>query len=174
MAIPRVIYGLAKKRAELVAELEHPQGRHDYCRAGIAAIDTVYPLWDVEPPVYKRRYKAKPTILPKLVRRIVIALREAPEPLLTRQIVEVVSVGLDLDASKRLELTRLVIQRLRDLRREGRVRYAGNVGRRRLWGIAEGLCGNNSRKERWGHREQLFFAQNIMSKRRHIFCGGIP
>jgi hypothetical protein len=133
MPIPRVIYGLAKKRAELVAELEHQAGKHDYCRTGIAAIDAVFPLWNVEPPIYKRRYKAKPTILPKLVRRIVTALREAPEPLMTRQIVDAVSVGLDLDAPKRLELTRLVIQRLRDLRREGRVRYAGNVGRLRLW-----------------------------------------
>jgi hypothetical protein len=114
MKIPRVIRGLAKKRAELVAELAHAEGRADYCRAGIAAIDAVLPLWDVEPPVYKRRYKSKPTILPKLVRKIVIALREAPEPLMTRQIVDAVSVGLDLDVPKRLELTRLVIQRLRD------------------------------------------------------------
>ena len=133
MSIPRVIYGLAKKRAQLVAELEHPSGRHDYCRAGISAIDAVLPLWDVEAAIFKRRYKAKPTILPKLVRRIVIALREAPEPLPTRQIVDAASVGLDLDAPKRRELTWLVIQRLRDLRRDGRVRYAGNVGRRRLW-----------------------------------------
>ena len=135
MPVPRVIYGLAKKRAELVAELGYPQGRHDYCRAGIAAIDAVLPLWDVEPPVLKRRYKAKPTILPKLVRQITKALREAPEPPLTRQIVDAVSVGLELDAEKRLELTRLVMQRLRDMRRDGRVRHAGSVGRRRLWEI---------------------------------------
>ncbi len=136
MAIPRVIYGLAKKRAELVAELAHAEGRAEYCRAGIAAIDAVLPLWNVEAPVLKRRHKAKPTILPKLVRKIVIALREAPEPLLTCQIVDVVSVGLDLDATRRLELTRLVIQRLRDMRRDGRVRHAGSVGRRRLWELA--------------------------------------
>jgi hypothetical protein len=139
MPIPRVIYGLAKKRAELVAELAHAEGRTEYCRSGIAAIDAVLPLWDVEAPVFKRRYKAKPTILQKLVRRITTALREAPEPLLTRQIVDVVSVGLDLDEAKRLELTRLVIQRLRDMRRDGRVRHAGSVGRRKLWEISDNL-----------------------------------
>jgi hypothetical protein len=133
MAVPRVVYGLAKKRAQLVAELAHRDGRHDYCRQGIAAIDAVVPLWDVEPPVLKRRYKAKPTILRKLVRRIVAVLRDAPEPILTSQIVEAVSVGIDLDATKRLDLTRLVIQRLRDMRRDGRVRHAGSVGRRKLW-----------------------------------------
>jgi hypothetical protein len=137
MAIPRVIHGLAKKRAQLVAELSHPQGRHEYCRQGIAAIDAVLPLWDVPAPVYVRRYKAKPTILPHLVRKIVTALREAPEPLLTRQIVDVVSAGLNLDAKRRLELTRLVIQRLRDMRTDGRVMHAGSVGRRRLWELAE-------------------------------------
>ena len=136
MPIPRVIYGLAKKRAELVAELEHSSGRHDYCRAGIAAIDAVLPLWDVQAPVLKRRYKAKPTILPKLVRKIIVALRDAPEPLLTSQIVGAISVGLNLDDMRRLELTRLVIQRLRDMRRDGRVRHVGSVGRRKLWELA--------------------------------------
>src|SRR5271168_839798 len=123
MPIPRVIYGLAKKRAELVAELAHAQGRTEYCRAGILTIDAALMLWDVPAPVLKRRYKAKPTILPKLVRHITRALREASEPLLTCQIVEAVSVGLDLDDRRRLELTRLVIQRLRDMRRDGRVRH---------------------------------------------------
>jgi len=135
MAIPRVIYGLAKKRAELVAELEHPQGRHDYCRAGIAAIDTVYPLWDVEPPVYKRRYKAKPTIIRQLTRKIVATLRGGG-PMTTRQIVDVLSVGLELDSTRRLDLTRLVIQRLRDLRRDGRVCHGDIVGSRIRWELA--------------------------------------
>ena len=133
MPVPRVIYGLAKKRAELVAEIGYPQGRHDYCRAGIAAIDAVLPLWDVEPPVLKRRYKAKPTIIRQLTRKVVSALRDAPEPIMTWQVVDAVSVGIELDTTTRRIVTRLVIQRMRDLRREGRIRHAGNVGRRKRW-----------------------------------------
>jgi hypothetical protein len=133
--VPRVVYGLAKKRAQLVAELGHPAGRHDYCRAGIAAIDAILPLWDVPAPTLKRRYKARPTIVRQLVRKITDALREAPEPLLTRQIVDAIAAGLDLDAARRLELTKLVMQRLRDMRRDGRVQYAGKIGRLRLWAL---------------------------------------
>jgi hypothetical protein len=137
MKIPRVVYGLAKKRAQLVVELEHCDGRHDYCRAGIAAIDAVLPLWDVAAPIYKRRHKAKPTIIRRLTHKIVDALRGAPEPLMTCQIVDAVSVGMDLSQGARLDVTRLVIQRLRDMRRDGRVRHAGSVGRRRLWELAD-------------------------------------
>jgi len=41
------------KRAELVAGLAHAEKPVEYCRAGIAAIDAVYFLWNVEPPIYK-------------------------------------------------------------------------------------------------------------------------
>jgi hypothetical protein len=88
----------------------------------------------VQAPVLKCRYKAKPTILRKLVGRITNALRDAPEPpLLTSQIADAISVGLDLDTAKRLELTKLVIQRLRNMRRDGCVQHAGKVGVRKLW-----------------------------------------
>ena len=132
MSIPRVIHGLAKKRAELVAELEHPSGRYDYCRAGIAAIDAVYPLWDVEPPVYRKRHIPEPAIVPKLVRQIVTALRDTG-PMTTAQIVDAVSPGRELSQSERRVLTQLVMWRLRDLRREGRVQHADIVGSRIRW-----------------------------------------
>jgi hypothetical protein len=139
MPIPRVIYGLAKKRAELVAELAHAKGRAEYCRAGIAAIDAVLPLWDEgkSAPVLRRRHIPKPALVPKLVRQIVIALRDAEGPLTTAQIVDAVSVGKELSKPDRMELTRLVMWRLRDMRRDGRVRHAGSVGRRRLWEMVD-------------------------------------
>jgi hypothetical protein len=135
MKIPRVIYGLAKKRAELVAELAHAEGRADYCRAGIAAIDAVLPLWNEgkDAPVLRRRHIAKATLVPKLVRHIVTVLRDAGGPLTTAQIVDAVSTGKELSKADRLALTRLVGWRLRDMRKECRMRYAGNVGRLRLW-----------------------------------------
>jgi hypothetical protein len=137
MPIPRVIYGLAKKRAELVAELAHAEGRAEYCRAGIAAIDAVLPLWDEgkQAPVFRRRHIPKPALVPKLVRQIVNALRDAEGPLTTAQTVDAVSVGNELSNADRLALTQLVGWRLRDMRRDGRARHAGSVGRRRLWEI---------------------------------------
>ena len=137
MPIPRVIYGLAKKRAELVAELANAEGRAEYCRAGIAAIDAVLPLWDVEPPVLTRRYIPKPALVPKLVRQIVTALRDAEGPLTTAQIVDAVSVGKKLSNADRLALTRLVGWRLRDMRKEGRVGYAEVVNRRVRWELTD-------------------------------------
>jgi hypothetical protein len=137
MSVPRVIYGLAVKRAELVAELAHQDGRHDYCRAGIATIDAALALWDEgkDAPVLRRRHIPKPALVPKLVRQIVNALRDAEGPLTTRQIVEAVSVGLMLDQAQRLALIRMVGWRLRDMRKEGRVKAvkAGNVNR---WALA--------------------------------------
>jgi hypothetical protein len=132
--VPIVVYGLAKKRAHLVAELAHPQGRHDYCRAGIAAIDAVLPLWDVTPPVYKRQHKARPALVPKLVRQIVDALRVGGT-LTTAQIVNAVLVGTE-DHCRRLELTRIVGWRLRDMRKEGRVTSAKRADRLNDWALA--------------------------------------
>jgi len=138
MAIPPVVIALAKKRAQFVAELEHPAGRHDHCRQVIAALDVVLPLWEAgkTPPVYIRRHIPKPALVPKLVRQSVTALRDAEGPLTTAQIVDAVSADRDLSSADRLELTRLVGWRLRDMRRDGRVRHAGNVGRRKLWELA--------------------------------------
>jgi hypothetical protein len=67
----------------------------------------------------------------------VVTLREAGEPIATRQIVDALSVGLELDATRRLELTRLVIHPLRDLRRDGRVRHGDIVGSRIRWELAD-------------------------------------
>lgn len=131
MAIPRVVYGLAKKRAQLVAELEHSQGRHDYCRAGIAAIDAVLPLWDCEPPVYKRQHKTRPAIIRQLSRRIVGTLRDGSRT--TRQIIDAVSVGLELDKEERHKLLLAVSDRLKEMRREGRVTATMGPDRRNSW-----------------------------------------
>jgi hypothetical protein len=136
MGIPPVIIALAKKRAKFVAELNHPQGRHAYCEQVIAAIDMVMPLWEAgkNPPVYIRQHKAKPTIVRKLVLRIVDALREGGT-LTTAQIVNAVSAGTD-DHCRRLELTRIVGWRLRDMRKEGRVTSAKRADRRNDWALA--------------------------------------
>jgi hypothetical protein len=137
MAIPPVVIALAKKRALFVAELEHPSGRHDHCRQVIAAIDVVLPLWEAgkTPPVYIRRHIPRPALVPKLVRQIVIALRDTG-PLTTRQIVDAVSAGKELSKADRLALTRLVGWRLRDMRKDGRVRYAEAIGGRIRWELA--------------------------------------
>ena len=123
MPVPRVIYGLAKKRAQLAAEMAHPSGRIEYCRAGIITIDAALALWDEgkDAPVLVRRHIPKPALVPRLVLRIVDAMREAGEPMTTRQIVASVSSGLELDQQQRLALTRTVGWRLRDMRKEGRV-----------------------------------------------------
>lgn len=133
MKIPIVVHGLAKKRAQLVAELAHREGRHDYCRAGIAAIDAALPLWDVEPPVYKRQHKTKPAIVRKLVRQIVGALRDGPQT--TAQIVAIVSAGRELTKDERLELTRVVGWRLRDMRRDGAVTATMGRDRKNDWAL---------------------------------------
>ncbi len=112
MKIPIVIHGLAKKRAQLVAELAHASGRHDYCRQGIAAIDAVLPLWDVQPPVYKRQHKTKPAVVPKLVRQIMDALREGGE-MTTAEIAGAVSVGMELSKEDRRRLSLAVSHRLK-------------------------------------------------------------
>jgi hypothetical protein len=136
MAIPRVIYGLAKKRAELVAELEHPSGRHVYCRSGIAAIDAVYPLWDVEPPVYRKQFIPNPALVPKLSRAIIVALREA-QPLTVAEIVQAVSDGREWDKAERHKLTQTVMWRLKEMRKAGRVQHADIVGSRIRWALAD-------------------------------------
>jgi hypothetical protein len=114
---------------------EHPAGRHDQCRQVIAAIDVVLPLGEAgkTPPVFIRRYIPKPALVPKLVRQIMIALRDAEGPLTTAQIVDAEPAAGELSKADRLQLTRLVMWRLRDMRRDGRVRHAGSVGRRKLW-----------------------------------------
>jgi hypothetical protein len=137
MKVPVVVHGLAKKRAQLVAELSHAAGRHDYCRQGIAAIDAVLPLWDVQAPVYKRQHKARPALVRKLVRQIVDALRDTPGPLRTAQIVDVVSVGMDLSKADRHRLTVTVSDRLKEMRREGRVVATMGAGRRNDWRLQD-------------------------------------
>jgi hypothetical protein len=139
MKIPRVVYGLAKKRAELVAELAHREGRHDYCRQGIAAIDAVLPLWEAgkNPPVYKRQHKSRPALVPRLVRKIVNALREAGGPLTTAQIVDAVSVGMELSQEDRRRLIVTVSDRLKELRSEGRVMATMGPKHRNLWRLVD-------------------------------------
>jgi hypothetical protein len=134
MPIPRVIHGLAKKRAQLVAELSHPQGRHEYCRQGIAAIDAVLPLWDVPAPVYVRRYIPKPAVIPHLVRRIVSALRE--QPMTTAQIMAVLLADQELDKAERRRLRGTLACRLGDMRREGRIVAEKGIGRKNTWRLA--------------------------------------
>jgi hypothetical protein len=139
MAIPPVVYALAKKRALFVSELDHAAGRHDYCREVIAAIDIVLPLWEVgkTPPVYHRRFIPKPALVPKLVRRIVIALRDAEGSLTTAQIVDAVSVGRELTKAERRTLTQTVMWRLRDMRMDARARHADIVSGRIRWELAD-------------------------------------
>ncbi len=133
MKIPIVIHGVAKKRAQLVAELAHKDGRHDYCRAGIAAIDAVLPLWDVTPPVYKRQHKTKPALVRRLSLRIIGALREGPRT--TRQIVDHVSTGLELSKEDRHRLTVTVGTRLKEMRRDGRVTATTKPDRKNDWAL---------------------------------------
>lgn len=133
MKIPIVVHGLAKKRAQLVAELAHREGRHDYCRAGIAAIDAVLPLWDVTPPVYKRQHKTRPAVVRRLSRQIIGQLREGPRT--TRQIVDAVSGGMELSKEDRHRLTVAVGQTLKNMRIDGRVTATMGPGRRNDWAL---------------------------------------
>jgi hypothetical protein len=141
MKPPRVIHALAVKRAELAAELSHHETRAEYCRQGIATIDAALALWEQggDAPNLKRRYKAKPTVVPKLVRHITDALRIASEPITARQIIETISAGMDLEQAEYVRLRASVYWRLRDMRKEGRVASDTGADRKVRWGLRDAM-----------------------------------
>jgi len=139
MSLPRVVHGLAKKRAQLAAELIYHDTHAERCRKDIATLDAALALWEQskDVPIRKHRYTPKPALVPHLVRRITDAMRTAREPLTTRQIVDRVSADLALSKQQHLALTRMIGWRLRDMRKDGRVCAKARVSRKVIWVLAD-------------------------------------
>ena len=121
MAIPRVLSGLAKKRGQLAAELEHHEAQAERCRKDIATIDGALALWKQGMPLRKSRYLPHETVVPHLAREIVDTLRDASEPPTARQIIDAIADGRNLDRDQWLRLQATVYWRLRDMRKDGRL-----------------------------------------------------
>lgn len=80
------ISGLARKRADLAAELHELEQRADQLRAGIAHLDAVLVMMEPGKPEEPRSKQYRPEWFGNLGRLVLEALRDAPEPMTSMQV----------------------------------------------------------------------------------------
>jgi hypothetical protein len=137
-----VLSGLIRKRAEIAGELEALQGRATALCAALDGLDTAIRLFapDAELDAIGPKRPAFPyTVMPGQTSRVVLdALREASQPLTTRELTLHVIAGRNLDAEDQalfLAIQKRVLASLRNLRMRGMAQSDKPSGGNLRWAL---------------------------------------